>query len=309
MSKHAFLVMLHNQYKLASMLLSMLDDEEVDFYIHVDKKASFTEEDMSLLLSNVLKSKVFFVDRINVVWGDFSQIQAELTLLKEAIKVRYSYYHLISGVDFPLRSIEDIKSFFDAETGKEFVHFGRSDMQEIKQKRSMYYWILQNEIGNQKTIAKDKNLKRAMCFLVQTEYVMLQKLFHVDRRRKNLGIKFASGSNWFSITYEFAYYVLQKEQWIYDTFQHTKCCDEVFLQTILLNSDFYKSRYHQQEFDADYRANLRYIDFNRGKPYVFTNADINELQNVKDYLFTRKFDYETNPEVVDALYKAHKKLK
>lgn len=150
MSKHAFLVMLHNQYKLASMLLSMLDDEEVDFYIHVDKKASFTEEDKSLLLSNVLKSKVFFVDRINVVWGDFSQIQVELTLLKEAIKDRYSYYHLISGVDFPLRSIEDIKSFFDAETGKEFVHFGRSDMQEIKQKRSMYYWILQNEIGNQK---------------------------------------------------------------------------------------------------------------------------------------------------------------
>ena len=38
MSKHAFLIMAHNEYDILNKLLLLLDDERNDIFIHYDKK-------------------------------------------------------------------------------------------------------------------------------------------------------------------------------------------------------------------------------------------------------------------------------
>ena len=58
--------------------------------------------------------------RIDVRWGDFSQVECELALFKQAAIGRYDYYHLLSGVDLPIKSAEYITAFL---SGTEDVNF------------------------------------------------------------------------------------------------------------------------------------------------------------------------------------------
>lgn len=46
----------------------------------------------------------------------------------------------------------------------------------------------------------------------------------------------------------------------------------------------------------------RYIDWKRGKPYVFKKEDFNDLIN-SEALFTRKFDLNVDREIVDMIFK------
>ena len=120
MKKHAYLIMAHNNFEQLNKLLQLLDYEENDIYVHIDKKSKLDKE---YLLKHIKKSNVIFTDRVKVTWGSFSQIQAELVLLKESVKNNYEYYHLISGFDLPIRKQEVIHEFFSKNTGKIFVHF------------------------------------------------------------------------------------------------------------------------------------------------------------------------------------------
>ena len=38
--KHAFLIIAHNEYPVLRALLSMLDDERNDIYLHIDQRAA-----------------------------------------------------------------------------------------------------------------------------------------------------------------------------------------------------------------------------------------------------------------------------
>lgn len=53
---------------------------------------------------------------------------------------------------------------------------------------------------------------------------------------RNGEIQFQKGTNWFSITDSLARYIVEKEDWIHAVFRNTRCCDDVFLQTIIVNS-------------------------------------------------------------------------
>ncbi len=37
--RHAFLILAHNEFQILRILLSMLDDERNDIYLHIDKKS------------------------------------------------------------------------------------------------------------------------------------------------------------------------------------------------------------------------------------------------------------------------------
>lgn len=41
MSKHAFLIMAHNEYDILNKLLLLLDDERNDIFIHYDKNVNY----------------------------------------------------------------------------------------------------------------------------------------------------------------------------------------------------------------------------------------------------------------------------
>ena len=57
-------------------------------------------------LFRLAKARLFVLEqRLDVRWGDISVVKAELLLLETAsMKGPYDYYHLLSGVDLPIKS-------------------------------------------------------------------------------------------------------------------------------------------------------------------------------------------------------------
>lgn len=286
MKKHAYLIMAHNNFEQLKTELKLLDDVRNDIYIHVDKKAK--KVNLNEIKNCVRKSKVYFARRHNVKWAGYSGIQCELELLKMATaKQKYQYYHLLSGMDLPLKNQDDIHHFFEQNEGKEFVSFDREMVQPYAKERIQYYYFFQNIYGRNR-----KNPFLVFLFLIDKVLIRLQKAMKVNRI-KNENVELQKGANWFSITHSFAEYVLEKENWIKKVFQFSRSGDEIFLQTILINSDFRSKLYQNGLKDAC----LRKIDWGRGKPYIWRAKDYCELVN-SNLLFARKFDENIDNEII-----------
>lgn len=97
--KHAFLIIAHNEYPVLEVLLSMLDDERNDIYLHIDKRA--TELFQQIKKVKMQKAGFYLIENpIKVYWGDISQVQVEYLLFETALSHGpYAYYHLLSGTD------------------------------------------------------------------------------------------------------------------------------------------------------------------------------------------------------------------
>ncbi|WP_297712636.1 beta-1,6-N-acetylglucosaminyltransferase [Clostridium sp.] len=288
--KHAYLIIAHNQFELLEKLILLLDDERNDIYIHIDKKVmDFNFENF---LNMTKKSNVYFIDREDVNWGGYTLVNVEMMLLKAAIQYNYEYYHLISGVDLPIKTQDEIHSFFTKNKGKEFVHFDSLNLSSEEYNRVKYYYFVQDKISS-------KNPMKTFFRRLEILGVKLQKIININRI-KDLNIKLGKGAQWFSITNNFAKYIIENETLIEDIFKYGNCVDEMFVQTILLNSKF-KDNLYYKNFDNNYKSILRYIDWERGKPYIFKRSDYNQLMS-SEHLFARKFDLNKDSEIINKIF-------
>ena len=290
--RHAILITTHDNVEISKNLLSLYDDKNIDFYFLIDKKAkSYNEE---VLKDICKKSSVYFVPKINIYWGSFSQIQAEYILLENAVKKSYDYYHLISGCDIPLYTKNEFFDFFEQNKGKEFVEYSPKEIAEKNkvQDRVKYYYVFMESVREKSAI------KRKPKTFLREFFLKLQKLLKIDRTK---GKEFQYGSNWFDITDDFAKYVLKNKPWVIKHFKKTCCADELFLQTLLFNSPFYSNNYYCLNEKNRILQRNRYTDWTRGQPYTFKKEDYNEIINIKS-LFIRKFNYKNDAEIVNKLF-------
>ena len=116
------------------------------------------------------------------------------------------------------------------------------------------------------------------------------------KNRIDNNIVLGKGANWFTITDKLANYVLSYEKEIRKMYKYTLTADEMFLQTLVLNSEF-KEKLYNQKFNDDYSSILYCIDWKRGNPYVYKEEDFNELMNSK-MLFARKFDINIDKNII-----------
>lgn len=291
--RHAILITTHDNVEISKNLLSLYDDKNIDFYFLIDKKAkSYNEE---VLKDICKKSNVYFVPKINIYWGSFSQIQAEYILLENAVKKSYDYYHLISGCDIPLYTKNEFFDFFEQNKGKEFVEYSPKEIAEKNkvQDRVKYYYAFMESVREKSAI------KRKPKTFLREFFLKLQKLLKIDRTK---GKEFQYGSNWFDITDDFAKYVLKNKPWVIKRFKKTCCADELFLQTLLFNSPFYSNNYYCLNEKNRILQRNRYTDWTRGQPYTFKKEDYNEIINIKESLFIRKFNYKNDAEIVNKLF-------
>lgn len=292
MAKHAYLIIAHNNFAQLKLLCEMLDYENNDIWIHVDANAKdFQPERFQPKMHD---SKVRFADRVRVNWGGYSLVQAELNLLKAAVnsETEYSCYHLLSGVDLPLRPAREIWTFFEQRKGTEFLHFCARDftLGQRVQERARCYHLLQERVGR----------STGMLYRAERCLVELQKLLGVNRLKHNGVQRLFCGSQWFSISDDLAHYVLEQETWIRKTFSYGCCVDECFLPTLVMNSEFSSRLSGPPEMD-DYHGNMRWIDWGRGSPYTFQDEDFESLIQ-SDFMFARKFDLKGNPELIRKIY-------
>lgn len=289
--RHAWLILTHGNFEILEKQLRFLDSENADFYIHADAKAAFDPERFRAVPE---KSRVTFVKRHRISWGHFAMVEAELELLRAAVVPGgYDYYHLLSGVDVPVKTRAYIENYFTRAPGRNYVSFLSPEISRTDLYRVRFYYPLQRYNIRKPAVRRTlRNLSAA-----------LQLGFGVDRtRRRPDGFVFQKGAQWFSITHALAQYLLEKESEIREFFSDTYCPDEMFVQTVIVNSPF-RDTLPEHAFENDYASCLRYIDWQRGNPYTFTDADLDELLAAPETaLFARKFDYRTSPGVVDALF-------
>lgn len=286
--KHAYLIAAHNQFGLLKHLLEMLDSSDNDIYLHIDSKAGTIDYEQ---FRDVLKaSQLYIIERRDITWGGYSQVELEVKMLERATCTQHDYYHFISGVDFPIKSMRDINAFFEKNAGKEFIHFDKeTKMDEVRYRIGKYH-CLQEKIGR----------RRNALTVIESVLIGIQRLLRVDRTKKS-NLIFKKGANWFSITEGMAKYVVQNEKLIRKTFGKSICADELFLQTLVYNSGFRDNLYYSETEGRFF--NMRLIDWKRGNPYIFRASDFDELLK-SECLFARKFDMETDSEIIEKLQDA-----
>ena len=295
MNKQAILIMYHTDYYILERLLKQIDNKCFDIYLHVDKKV--LDFDFEYTRKIIKNSNIYFVNRKNVKWSHFSQIECELNLLKEATKRDYSYYHLLSGNDLLLKSSDDIYKFFQDNYGSEFVAYSNMDMiSEDQLSRIKYYHVLNCNRRHSNTIVRKISNK------IYYRFLTIQKIFKINRL-KNIKLDIRKGANWFSITDKLAKYVLSCEKDIFKLFRYSNCADELFLQTIVYNSEFKDKVYNK--YNDEHKNTLRYIDWNRGEPYTFKIDDYDLLMN-SGCFFARKFSSNIDKNIIDKIYKTYR---
>jgi hypothetical protein len=116
--KIAYLVMAHKNPQLLKSVVRTLSSEHSSFFIHIDRKSNIEP------FCGIEGERVFFSEkRVPVYWGEFSQVEAILLLLRQAMEKpnSYSYFVLLSGSDYPLRSAKYIHRFLEESHGSDFM--------------------------------------------------------------------------------------------------------------------------------------------------------------------------------------------
>lgn len=265
-------------YKHFGQLYSLIKffDNDFSIYIHIDKKSNINDAELKKIkkLSNVK----ICLQEYRIFWGGTNHLKAYLALAREAFKDEtISYFHLITGQDYPVKSLEEFKSYFHHDKNENYLEYFSLPAIAWKNENGgldrIEYYNFYDIINPWK---HKKWLNRILNF---------QKRIGFKRKITNMPALYG-GSTYWSLTREAIHYVLN-----YSTnnpnflrrFHHTFCAEEFYFQTILLNSNLKHTIINN---------NLRYIDWStphRGLPAVLDESDFPKIKN-SSYFFARKID-------------------
>lgn len=197
--------------------------------------------------------------------------------------IDFSFYHLISGQDYPLVDALAFDDFFQSHQNKSFADLHNQSFSH------RYEWYHLNDIVDV--------TKYSGKFLEKTSCICQSILSCFLKIRKPLLMSEYKGSNWWSINREmFSYleYFFQNNQAYINRFRHTSCCDEIFFHTIMFNSPLK---------DSIVMNNMRYVDWKpkyvgEHLPRTLDETDIVELKKSKA-LFCRKIHPQVSKEVIN----------
>ena len=271
--------MAHENSFVLKTLLKLLDDERNDIYIHFDAKCLLNFKDELKRL--VTKSGLYFTDkRLAVIWGNISQVEAEYVLFEAAYnQFNYSYYHLLSGSDLPLKSQDFIHAFFEKMDGKEFIGFsGNIYIEKVR-----YIHIF----------SKYFRSKSNVFHLISNLFIFFQRIVNYNRVKNN-PIIIKKGPNWVSVTNKFVSYIIDNKGVVLKLFKFSKSPEEFYKQTLAYNSTFNQNIFSKQD---TFVGCLREIDWVRGFPYIWKSNDFDYLVN-SEKIFARKFSEFENELVV-----------
>ena len=273
--KHAYLILAHNEFWLLQTLISCLDDPRNDIYVHIDQKfAALPELHTTQAELKIIKK------RIDIRWGGFSMVEAEFAVFEEAAKHGpYQYYHLLSGVDLPIKSQDYIHAFCDANAGKEFIGYTLTNLTPELLRRTQRWHLFPEHFGR----------NRSFYSVIRSACIKMQEWLHI---RRNRDIPFKKGSQWVSITEDMAQYLLAHKDWVYRTFRNTFVPDESVMQTLAWMSPYRDNLYN---IESDSTGCMRCIGW-REVPGMqnwqlldWTAADYETLAS-SPALFARKFN-------------------
>ncbi|MFW1798553.1 beta-1,6-N-acetylglucosaminyltransferase [Acinetobacter nematophilus] len=261
---------------LRFLITSLCKNTDLRILIHVDQKS-----DLNQFLDEFSNySQVDFIqNRINVLWGSYSQIEAALELLKTAQAYDYEYFSLLSGDDIPLQKISNFHLFLE-KNPHEFLDLDRYPKCKLEPRVKYKH---DDCFFNKNRTSKE----RLKC-------KWQRKLFKMGLRKNDISHlpKLYKGSQWFTlshnaINYIFEYLTSHPEYVV--PFKTSLCGDELFFHTILLNSNLSNKIKSKNNMSESF---IRYIDWETGPdfPRTLNESDFDKMKS-SGMFFARKLKY------------------
>ncbi len=274
----AHLILAHTNPRQLNRLIGRLSCDDADFYVHIDLKANIRP----FLPIRKAKHVYFVMDRVKVTWAGYSQVESTLNGIKEILASgeKYDYINLLSGQDYPIKSTEEIHSFFRDHPGRAFMNSQSIEKEWLEAVPRITKYHLEDVQFPGKHLA----LRVLNTF--------------APKRKVPLSLAPMGRATWFTITPQQAEYIVdfvKQHPEIPRFFKLSWAPDEMMFQTILNGSPFKKDIVND---------NLRYVDWSNGgaSPKILTIADAEALSG-STKLFARKFNPEIDTEILDYLDK------
>jgi hypothetical protein len=226
--KIAYLVLAHDNFKNLEKLISTLNDKNVKFFVHIDKKSKMPEHFLQ-------GENIIFVNRTSVYWGGLSQVLAIINLILEAVKNNCSYYVLISGTDYPIRPNSFL--YQKLSDGGEFINILKGfQTHKPASKINFYHFDNYNR--------RDRYSIKRIAFRFTEKCLNLLLDLKIIKKPPYPFKEIFFGSEWWALSHEAVSYILQfinNNPSYMKFYKFTLCPDESFFQTILGNSEFLKN--------------------------------------------------------------------
>ena len=236
------------------------------YVVHVDKgSGKGLAKEISTFLQPYQGAEL--LESRDALWGGYSLVEAELRGMTRLLEMgsRWSHYINLSGQDFPLKSQNYIRQFFDANPGKQFIRA----LDQAKQRPDTM-----NRISHM--FVEERG--RMTATGVARPYLLGDTPF--------------IGTQWKAVTRSFCEYVCHdpRAERFKAFYRNSFIADEAFFQTVMMNSI---------DHGIVMNDDLRMIDWVpdgdiKLRPRNYDERDFEQLRRSTD-LFARKFDaeYET----------------
>ena len=299
----AFLNLCHTDPALVARSAKRLcADPDFDMYIHVDAKQDIEP----FIRATEGIDRVFYTpNRHKVYWGGYNAIYACYELLRTALNSdrNYDYFVMMQNLDYPIKTNEEIKAFFEKHKGKEFLRgcpiAGTKDW-EFARKYKLYY-MKDNPYGK----APISNPHKFFIALISSILSITTISFNGIIKEKDQDYSIYYGCAQWAVTRECAKYLDEFERTHHRFNKRMKIMqfpDEEYFHTVIHNSKFRTRCMRYDEPEARWLVNWRnltYFEFPK-EVTVLTKADYEKLKAQPD-LFCRKVRSEVSWPLLDLL--------
>jgi len=253
-------------------LLSRVATGESSVAVHVDRIMD-GEQYHELRRRAEELGDVHFLDRTRTYWGGFGLVRATIGALDHLLmNDALDYAVLLTGQDYPLRSSREIEASLRGAGGRSFLH------------NSPLPYAAWGPGGGLERVAR-WHLMRARPYRVRVPW----------KREIPGGLKAYGGEAYWCLSRAAAEHVslfVRRNPRFLRFFEHVFVPDELFFQTIVMNSELR---------DEVVNDTLHFVDWNAEPgPAILTSRDLSRLEG-SEKLFARKFDLDVDPEVLDRL--------
>jgi hypothetical protein len=273
----AYLIRAHQRPSQLERLVDQLSSPRSSFYIHVSAR---TKNEIYAAMRKGLdgRGNVHWVDRVPAYYAGFSLVRAMLAGLAEIARSQPMPSHVValSGQDYPLRPADEIEGFLAQHVGESLLeHF---------------------PIPTDRWADEDRGLRRIRYWHFERIHYRTRILrIPLLRRSFPAGLKPYGGSAWCVLSDDAVRTVLafpNTNPEAFRFFRHVMIPDEIFFQTVLLNSPLR---------DRVANEGIHHIEWPGGShPVTFGCADFPRL-TASGKLFARKFDVECDAEIFELI--------
>lgn len=269
----AFAILAHNEPDLVVRLIKRVTiDQDITIVLHWDKNAS--DDALKKIIKETKNiTNIVLAERVHCAWGEWSLVQAQLNMI-EALKkanIHPDYFYLLSGVDYPIRPIAELKEFLNRNYGEQYI-----EAVDITEKK----WIhdgLNRERYFYRFYFNFKNNNK-----LWTLNYKLQKIFARKRRKLPNDYTPHMGSQWSCLTWDMCLKALDysKNKNVQKFYKTVWIPDELFFPTFVANN---------LDKTECGNKNLTYYQFTgKGVPFVYCNDHFDFLIHQPAF-FARKF--------------------